>query len=233
MFRDLSAEEIEVRVQSCTEKGATLLLYKDARCDMRILDEAVSPTGWQREHYEMKGRLFCRVGIHDGDSWIWKSDCGTESNTEAEKGEASDSFKRACVNWGIGRELYTAPFIWVPAEHCDITQGRNGKPQCRSRFKVESITIENKTIIGLEISSRGRIIYRYPASNNKQLDDLGKAKNRLARAITSYCSISGQDANVLKREVPLTNGYDAKNPQFFKGLAEYYEQAFAELKNEQ
>ena len=97
-FRELRADEIDVRVATINEKGASLLLYKDARCDMRILDE--SGVQWQRKHYECKGNLFCSVGIKVGEEWIWKDDCGTESYTEKEKGEASDSFKRACFNWG-------------------------------------------------------------------------------------------------------------------------------------
>ena len=150
-FRDLRADEIECRVQSVKENGLVLLLYKDARVDMNILDETVGSTNWQREHYECKGNLFCRVGIgisrQDGTSeWVWKSDCGTESNTEAQKGEASDSFKRACFNWGIGRELYTAPFTWIPADKCNI---KNGK--CYDKFFVEKILIENKQITGLAI----------------------------------------------------------------------------------
>lgn len=116
-FRDLRADEVDARISTVSEKGISLLLYKDARCDMRILDEIVGSENWQREHYECKGNLFCRVGIKmpDWNDWVWKSDCGTESYTEKEKGEASDSFKRACFNWGIGRELYTAPFIWIKA----------------------------------------------------------------------------------------------------------------------
>ena len=115
-FRKLTANDVEARVQSCDENGFILLLYKNARCDMNILDETVGPGNWQREHYEVKGNLFCRVGINTDFQdeglppiWVWKADCGTESNTEKEKGESSDSFKRACFNWGIGRELYTAP----------------------------------------------------------------------------------------------------------------------------
>ena len=151
-FRDLRADEIECRVQSVKENGLVLLLYKDARVDMNILDETVGSSNWQREHYECKGNLFCRVGIHgynpatEGVEWVWKSDCGTESNTEAQKGEASDSFKRACFNWGIGRELYTAPFTWIPADKCNI---KNGK--CYDKFIVEKILIENKQITGLAI----------------------------------------------------------------------------------
>ena len=153
-FRDLRADEIECRVQSVKENGLVLLLYKDARVDMNILDETVGSSNWQREHYECKGNLFCRVGIHINRNdvtgsyaeWVWKSDCGTESNTEAQKGEASDSFKRACFNWGIGRELYTAPFTWIPADKCNI---KNGK--CYDKFVVEKIIIENKQIVALAI----------------------------------------------------------------------------------
>jgi hypothetical protein len=103
--------DIDVRIQSVkANKGAVLLLYKNARVDMAILDETVGPAGWQREHYECKGNLFCRVGINVDGSWIWKSDCGTEPNTEAEKGEASDSFKRACQNKRPIQRLLSPPF---------------------------------------------------------------------------------------------------------------------------
>ena len=176
IFRELKADEIEARVQSIktkngTPSGLVLLLYKNARCDMNILDETVGAENWQREHYECKGNLFCRVGIKTASSmkltnegitgtpteWVWKSDCGVESNTEAQKGEASDSFKRACFNWGIGRELYTSPFIWVPAEKCNIydtkRKDKNGNPvyATNDRFAVEKIVIENKQITAISI----------------------------------------------------------------------------------
>ena len=166
-FRNLRADEVEARVSQVTEKGVVLLIYKDARCDMRILDETVGPENWQREHYECKGNLFCRVGINvayenldDIPIWVWKSDCGTESNTEAQKGEASDSFKRACFNWGIGRELYTAPFIWVPASLVEIKPGKNGKLACYDRFEVTKLEIQGGRIEDLEICVEGRPVYK-------------------------------------------------------------------------
>jgi hypothetical protein len=160
-FRDLTADEIECRVQSVKPNGLVLLLYKNARCDMNILDETVGAENWQREHYECKGNLFCRVGLRierkdetgGYAEWVWKSDCGTESNTEAQKGEASDSFKRACFNWGIGRELYTAPFIWIPADKCNIVDGKGNSKQCNDKFEVESITITDKRITSLVIKN--------------------------------------------------------------------------------
>ena len=158
-FRDLRADEIECRVQSVKENsdpsrsGLVLLLYKDARTDMNILDETVGSANWQDKFYEHKGILFCSLGINTNysnselpDRWIWKDDAGVESNTEAEKGNASDARKRAGFAWGIGRELYTAPFTWIPAEKCNI---KNGK--CYDKFIVEKIVIENKQIVALAI----------------------------------------------------------------------------------
>jgi len=158
-FRTLNADEIEVRVQQVTEKGAILLLYKDARCDMRVLDETVTPFGWQRKHYELKGNIYASVGIfkdgNGGGTWVWKDDAGAESNTEAVKGEASDSFKRACFNWGIGRELYTSPFIWVDVKN--ITTYKNpktGKLGTYDKFEIEAIEYDDGVIKALAIQNK-------------------------------------------------------------------------------
>lgn len=152
-FRDLRADEIECRVQSVKESGLVLLLYKDARVDMNILDETVGEDNWQNKFYEHKGILFCSLGINTNhnkpelpDRWVWKDDAGVESNTEAEKGNASDARKRSGFVWGIGRELYTAPFTWIGADKCNI---KNGK--CYDKFEVKTITIQDKRITSLEI----------------------------------------------------------------------------------
>lgn len=162
MFRDLKADEIECRVANIKSSGLSLLLYKDARVDQNILDETFGCFGWQREHRLIGDRLYCTVSIFDKnmDTWVSKEDVGTESFTEKEKGQASDSFKRACFNWGIGRELYTSPFIWIPSDKCSITKGQDGKPKCYDRFRVEQIIIEDKRIVALAIrneSSRQRV----------------------------------------------------------------------------
>lgn len=154
-FRALKANEIECRIGQIKENGLTLLLYKDARADMNLLDESVGPTNWKREHTFKGDRLYCTVSIYDKEKkeWISKEDVGTESNTEKEKGQASDSFKRACVNWGIGRELYTSPFIWISNKDCKIV-GANGKFKCFDKFEVAKILIdENKTITALAIKN--------------------------------------------------------------------------------
>ena len=156
-FRELKADEIEVRVSRVTNAGVELLLYKDARCDMRILDETVGSENWQCGYYERKSTLFCSVGIRversDGfDEWVSKDNAGAPSNMEAQKGEASDAFKRACFCWGIGRSLYTAPRIFVYADKCGkIQQGKNGKMQCYDQFRVEKVRIEDGQITGLSI----------------------------------------------------------------------------------
>ena len=138
-FRTLRADEIDVRVsQSDPTRGVSLLLYKDARADMTILDETVGAENWQRRHTRENAN--CIVSIWDDKKaqWIEKEDTGTESNTEKEKGLASDSFKRACTNWGIGRELYTSPFIWVNADKIEW-QTKNGKQIPKTRFMVADI----------------------------------------------------------------------------------------------
>ena len=149
MFRTLRADEIDVRVSTVSEKGVSLLLYKDARCDMNILDETFGIFGWQRHHDLIDGQLFCTVELWDDQKkqWISKQDVGVESYTEKEKGRASDSFKRACFNLGIGRELYTGPFVWVPASKCSIVEGKNGKLTCYDRFFVEKISYDDRNRI--------------------------------------------------------------------------------------
>lgn len=151
MFRDLRADEIECRVAQAKETGVALLLYKDARCDQNILDETVGAMNWQRIH--TRDNANCIVQIWDGEKkqWISKEDTGTESNTEKEKGLASDSFKRSCFNWGIGRELYSAPFIWIKAADCTSLRQNGQKWQCFDTFYVEKILIENKKIMAIAI----------------------------------------------------------------------------------
>lgn len=150
-FRTLYADEIDIRVgrviNTPTFKGVTLLLYKDARCDMNILDETVGCMNWQRSH--LLDNQNCRVGIYDFDKeeWVWKEDTGTESNTEKEKGLASDSFKRACVNWGIGRELYTAKNILVPCE----LDSEGKKPKNGISWYVKEIEYDKRVISKLVI----------------------------------------------------------------------------------
>lgn len=164
-IRPLKAEEIECRIAAVSEKGLSLLLYKDARVDQRILDETFGPFGWKRSHQCIDGNLYCTVEVRDRETgeWVAKQDVGTVSYSEKEKGQASDSFKRACFNWGIGRELYTAPFIWIPAGKAVIREkeGREKKHACGDRFRVASISYNgDREISGIVIQNdRGQTVY--------------------------------------------------------------------------
>lgn len=153
-FRTLEANEIEAKVKKVTEKGAVLLLYKTARTDMDLLDETVGSENWSCDYKEIKGNLFCGITIQTEKGAVTKWDCGIESREDGEgnekKGEASDAFKRAGFRWGIGRELYTAPFIFIPAEKMNIQQS-NGKYKTFDTFSVEKILYENKRISAISL----------------------------------------------------------------------------------
>lgn len=130
--------------------------------DQRILDETFGIFGWKRSHQCIDGSLYCTVEILDRESgqWVAKQDVGTNGLAEKEKSQASDSFKRACFNWGIGRELYTAPFIWIPAGKAEI-QKRGERFFCHDRFHVGSIGYNaEREITQLKIlDEKGRTVY--------------------------------------------------------------------------
>ena len=162
MIRLLRADEIECRVSTIGGNGLSLLLFKDARVDQKILDETFTPFGWKRSHQSIDGNLYCTVEAWDSKKgqWIAKQDVGAMSHSEKEKGQASDSFKRACFNWGIGRELYTAPFIWVPAAKADI-QKKGDRYITKDSFSVQSISYSaQKEIASLVIvNQKGMEVY--------------------------------------------------------------------------
>lgn len=168
MFRVLRADEIDCRIAQVKENGLSLLLYKDARCDQNILDEVVGPFNWKREHTRDNRNCIVSIKNPETGEWISKEDTGTESNTEKEKGLASDSFKRACFNWGIGRELYTAPFVWVSSKDCKITEYR-GKWACFDRFTVKGIGYTDGVITGLQIKNQatGKVCYSWGEINEE------------------------------------------------------------------
>lgn len=172
-MRALRPDEIEVRVGQVFEKGVSMLLYKNARTDMQILDETYGAMNWQKDYKEVKGNLYCGIGVWDADkaTWVWKWDCGTESNTEKEKGEASDAQKRSAVNWQIGRELYTSPFIWLTVATDPIGNGRYRLHNPRelngiyvSQIKTEEVNGRLK-ITELELSQKAQgkagVVYKW------------------------------------------------------------------------
>ena len=184
-IRLLSAQDIECRAQHVAKdfSWCSLLLYKNARVDMQILDETFGRFGWKRSHELINGRLYCTVSIYDDEKcqWVSKQDVGVESNTEAEKGQASDAFKRACFNVGIGRELYTAPKIFISLTKDDVKNSR-----LSTRFDVRAIEYTNNQISYLQIvDNKGILRYEYADKNkviknvksSKTLDDLTRIFN--------------------------------------------------------
>ena len=153
-FRTLRADEIDCRISTISAKGLSLLLYKDARVDQTILDETVGAMNWQRHHSRDNANCIISIWDESKKQWVEKEDTGKESFTEKEKGLASDSFKRAGFNWGIGRELYSAPFIWIGADKVKIEQDNKGKFQCRDNLVVEQILYDdNRNIVALSIKN--------------------------------------------------------------------------------
>ncbi len=198
-FRRLNANEIDARVNTVSEKGCSLLLYKDARVDQNILDETIGPENWQRSHQLIGDNLYCTVSIYDHvkGMWISKQDVGTESYTEKEKGQASDSFKRACFNWGIGRELYTAPFIWINAKDVSLTDGKNGKPTTFDTFSVKDIGYnERGEISQLKIwnNKRKRVVYVLGQEEEESEPVKSSVLNQNEQdALTNLCKRKGLD----------------------------------------
>ena len=211
-IRLLTADEIECRVNTINEKGASLLLYKDVRVDQKILDEIYGVFGWKRSHQCINGQMFCTVEIWDEEKgqWICKQDVGTESKTEQVKGLVSDSFKRACFNIGIGRELYTAPFIWIPASSMAIFQRGDGKFYTNDRFSVKEIGYgKQRQITSLAIvNSKGSTVYKLSGGAGKQEENNRKSVSGEAGQ-TPPLMISADQLSVLNGELQRT-GIDLK-----------------------
>lgn len=170
-FRTLRADEIECRVGTVTDKGVSLLMYKDARVDMRLLDEVVGAENWQRKHELIDGQLFCTVSIrNEKGEWVGKQDVGTESNTEKEKGRASDAFKRACFNWGVGRELYSCPFVWVNLAQNEWKANAYGKSQPRVKFHVSDIAYDDNRNVSrlVVVDDSGKVRFTFGGTAQAQ-----------------------------------------------------------------
>lgn len=196
-FRLLTADEIDCRIAQVNEYGVSLLLYKDARCDQNILDEIVGPMNWQRKHTRDNANCIVSIWDEDKQQWIDKEDTGTESFTEAEKGLASDSFKRACFNWGIGRELYTAPQMFVKPESlkkhiCFNDKNGNTKWTCKDYFRVNDIQYDGKKIVWVQIMN---------VSNGILLEfgkhQLRKGKEKQAKADAKKGNDTQNDINTI------------------------------------
>lgn len=186
------------RVQSFSRSKpqATCVAYIDARDAMSRLD-AVCVYGWHRRHTEVKGRIYCEVGIVMPDSSVlWRSDCGTESNTEAEKGESSDSFKRACVNFGIGRFLYDLDMVYLPADakkeggNYPSVVDDNGK-------KVWDLTKHINTMKGKPLSNSNQPPKVMPSNltiGDAEFDKLNRLLDETGSNKVAFCQYFGVDS---------------------------------------
>ena len=219
-FRLLNPDEIDVRVGMATEKGVSLLLYKDARVDMNILDETVGATNWQKSYQVIDGKLYCTISIWDEEKqqWISKQDVGTESNVEKEKGEASDAQKRAGFAWGIGRELYTSPFMWVKAGDCNVKDKK-----CYDHFIVKGINYDGRNIAGV-------IIYNQDTKATMTYGRINLANTRAERTETPQTAPAG----VSEVQITALKQLSAKKGFSEKNVASLYKKVFfSELSQEE
>lgn len=138
LTKPLNISEIDFRIQSVNNgKYATIVVYKDARADMNRLDEVVGALSWKREHTRDNKNCIVSIYCNAKQEWVSKEDTGTESNTEQAKGLASDSFKRACFNWGIGRELYDYPVIQIKLNDNEIQTTGKDRPKYKASFNLK------------------------------------------------------------------------------------------------
>ena len=239
-FRYLKPEEVEVRVGQCSDKGCSLLLYKTSRTDMTLLDELFGPARWQCDYKSIDGKLYCGIGVlciedecPEKKHWVWKWDTGVESNMEAQKGEASDAFKRAGFKWGIGRELYTAPRIWVGPEKCRLKQGKNGRMQCYDDFRITELEVEDGRIVKLciaNMSMKGVVVYGAASSKPTEKpvsDDLKSAQGELNEAIKQFCKATGAKVKDISDGVKLRPEWEEQkdSSEYLRAVAREFRDA--------
>lgn len=232
-FEKLTAEEIECRVKTVKKDGCQILLYKTARVDAKLLDQEVGAENWQNDFKEIGGVLYGGISVRtENGEWVTKWDCGTESNTEAEKGRASDAFKRAGFKWGIGRELYYAPYIWIEKKDLQ-NHWETGKTDrygnkiwsCADRFKVTSIAYEDDKIVELVI---------YNDTNKKKVFELYKPTVPDMATITAQIKtlkLTDENIKSIKERYEVEDLKDLTDDQKIE-LGEYLGQKLLELKDE-
>lgn len=227
-MRKLKANEIECRVAQVFSTGCTLLLYKTARVDRAILTESYG-NKWQNDFKLINGNMYGGIGIKIGDEWIWRWDCGTESFTEKEKGQASDCFKRAGFKWGIGIELYSAPRIYITTptikeEKSNKTVYKLADPYIK--FSVKSIDYdENGDIKTLVIAdNKNKEVFHFGTNQKPQpqitVNPDEKIINALKEMLTSESAYQFYKANENK----------VKDSEAFK---EVYKQVYSKLKKQE
>lgn len=233
-FRVLRADEIDCRISTVKSNGLSLLLYKDARCDMNILDESVGSENWQRFH--SRDNANCTVSIWDPEKkqWVSKEDTGTESFTEKEKGLASDSFKRACFNWGIGRELYTAPFIWIPSSECTIKEKNDKKGfTCFDNFYVSEIGYDDKRCINhlqIKHARTKKVVYELGKIEHKESEKMTMKKEETPslKILVDKCKKHNIDLKKWARQFGSEKTVDALNDKEIASMLVWIKENFGD-----
>ena len=211
-FRLLKADEIECRIAQVKSNGISLLLYKTARTDANLLDETVGVWDWQNDFKLIDGVLYGGIGIRTQDGYVWKWDAGTESYTEAEKGRASDAFKRAGFKWGIGRELYTAPFIWLGSDKAKITEGK-----CYDKFEVDEIGYNEKEEISRLkiINSKTRVVvFNWEFQPMESFSGEDKITALKVKSLITTCEEDGIPIEFILKKCKLEKIEDMREEQF-------------------
>lgn len=231
-FRDLTEDEIELRVGSTNDSGFQLLLYKNARIDMQLLDEVVGVGNWQREHYILGKDIYCKVGIYNQElkQWVWRADAGSSGSVEEEKSKASDSFKRACVNFGLGRCLYSAPFVWIVSKDKDgVMTGETKK----ERYYVDEIGYTDHKITKLVIKNEKtkKVVFSM-GSNQKVAQTSEKPQaNANSNLNTSKGSISSKHKALIQAKLLTLS--EEKRKEFYDKLDKQYNTMNVEMLSEQ
>lgn len=134
-------------------------------------------------------------------------------------GLASDSFKRACVNWGIGRKLYSAPFIWITSSQCTIKKGANDKLTVADSFSVCHIEYDDKKIISLAIvnNKTGEVVFEW------SIDDYNMAIGKDKLDTIKSLKLDAEKAKEVLKSFGYEKSADIKIKDFakvFKALKE-------------
>ena len=231
-FRTLKANEIDVRVGNVAknDSGFFLLLYKNARVDQTILDETVGQWNWQCKYYQVKNTMVCSVGIfnEERNEWLWKDNGGDDDyQAEQVKAELSDAFKRACFNWGIGRELYYSPKIW-------INQDSENQPKT-SHYSVKNIEYdENKHITRLTIvnDKTKKVVFLYgekeKVSQNADLTPKSTTPNEKVGANEQKGSITLHDKTLLQNYIAAISN-DTTRQKVYNWLEKNYDTMSIEM----
>ena len=234
LSRPLDISDIDFRVQSINNGGyATILAYKDARVDMARLDDSVGSLNWQRKHEVIGGNLYCHVGIYNSEikEWVWKTDVGTESMTEATKGQSSDSFKRACFNWGVGRELYSYPVISVKLNENEF-DNKSGRPKQTYNLKIRdwrwySEFTDGKISFLAAKDEKGKLRFKWGEMKPKEVEPEYKqaAPTQVEAAPDSVVETpikeEGDVKSFLKKEATPLDEIDGSNEERERAITEY------------